>query len=236
MKQFCLIIVLTIALSGCATVARGSNADFTVDTLPPGARVTTDLPAKGDHLAGRGCEPTPCSFEVSRKADFLLTISKDGYEPVEIGVVSRKHQESLNANFAGASATGLAIGGGFGTAILTSGIGSTFFTTGEAILAGAAVGGIVTGGVGVVSLGVDAASGALLNPNPNPVFMELPIAGTEVEEHPTVERLRIWRMEGEEGRAARKAYKKQEKAARKATKRAAKQAAKAARQAAKEAS
>jgi|GEM_PF-1564607 len=218
-------------LSACATVARGSNADMVIDTEPPGATVTTDLPAKGRREAGRGCAPTPCEFKVPRKADFLMTISKDGYEPVEIGVISRRHKESLEANLAGSGATGLGVGGGLAGAFIATGGLTGIMTTGEILAAGAAVGGIVTVGIGGVSLGVDAATGALMSPNPNPIFVELPPEGMVLEPHPTVERLQIWRMDGPEGQAARRAYKDAEKQARREAKAARKAAERIAREA-----
>ena len=201
--------------SACATVARGPNADMVVDTEPPGATVTTDLPAKGKLAAGRGCAPTPCTFEVPRRAKFLMTIEHEGHEPVDIGVISTRHKQSLEANMAGAGGAGLGAGLFVGAWGASLGAGA-----GPILAVGATAAGVITGGAAAVSLGVDAASGALYNPNPNPVFVELPPEGTDVPEHPTVERLRIFRMEGPEGRAARKAYKRAEKAERKRLKRA----------------
>jgi hypothetical protein len=240
MRTLILGLSSAVLLSACATVTRGPNADMVIDTEPPGATVTTDLPAKGKREAGRGCAPTPCDFEVPRKADFLMTISKPGFEPMEIGVISRGHKESLRANLTGSGATGLTVGTGLGVALIGGGIGEAVFTTGEALALGATAGGILAGGVGLVSLGVDATSGALKSPNPNPVFIEMAPEGAEREEHPTVERLRIWRMDGPEGREARRAYKRAEKEARreakaerKAQERAAKDAERAARDAAK---
>ena len=195
--------------SACATVARGPNADMVVDTEPPGATVTTDLPAKGKLAAGRGCAPTPCTFEVPRRAKFLMTVEREGYEPYEVGVISTRHKESLDANLRGAGGMGAGMGMAIGATGAAYGFGGT-----TVIAAGAVAAASVAAGVGLISLGVDGATGALLNPNPNPVFIELAPEGVEVAEDPTVERLRIFRMKGPEGRAARKAYKRALKAER----------------------
>ncbi len=45
-------------------------------------------------------------------------------------------------------------------------------------------------GVGVVSIGVDAISGAMLNLRPNPIFVKLPPKGTAFEPHEKVKIIR----------------------------------------------
>ena len=220
------LAAITLQLGACATVARGPNAEMVVDTTPPGATITTDLLRRGEAL---GCAPTPCTFQVPRKKHFLMTITHPEAAPVEIGVVSRNHRESLNANLRGAGATGAASGVLLGSAV--AGLGGA----GGAVLAGAAAAtAAVTAGVGAVSLGVDAMTGALKNPTPNPVILVLPEAGSEPVEHVTVERLRIFRMEGEAGRQARRDFKQAEKEARREAKRVAKAERRRAEQAAEE--
>ena len=226
----------TLQLGACSTVARGLNTDMVVDSDPPGATVTTDLPARGDMPAGRGCPATPCEFEVPHKSMFLMTIAKEGYAPIEIGVVPRRGRETLDQTAVGSGGTGLAAGVTVGSlgGLAMSGFGySTASSVGAGLAVGAAAATGVTVVVGGASLLVDEVSGASHVPNPNPIYVVLPEEGETVVEHPTVERLHIWRMEGKEGRAARKAYKRAEKEARKAAKRAHKAAEKAAKEAAK---
>jgi hypothetical protein len=63
-----------LALTGCATIARGSKETFVVETAPNGARVVTSL--------GQACDATPCAFtNMARNEAFTVTISKDGYQP-----------------------------------------------------------------------------------------------------------------------------------------------------------
>jgi hypothetical protein len=71
-------IALT-ALSGCATVTRGTSETFVIETQPAGADV---------HLTnGLSCT-TPCSLKLKRKDGFVAKIAKPGYEPVEATVTS----------------------------------------------------------------------------------------------------------------------------------------------------
>ncbi|MCR9270100.1 MAG: PEGA domain-containing protein [Hyphomonadaceae bacterium] len=101
-----------IALSACSTITRGTTEAFSVETDPPGAKVTTSL--------GTMCEPTPCVIpKVSREADFTVTIELEGYETTTHNVT---HQT------AGAGAAGMAgnviLGGGLG-AIVDANTGAT---------------------------------------------------------------------------------------------------------------
>lgn len=67
-----IILALTVGVSGCATITRGTTEVFSVETTPGGAAVTTSL--------GVMCEPTPCVIpNVSREAEFTVTITKPGY-------------------------------------------------------------------------------------------------------------------------------------------------------------
>ena len=214
-------------LGGCATAVRGTNADMRIETVPPGATVTTDLPARGRLFAstrpeGRGCAPTPCKFEVPRKADFLLRIEAENHDPVEIGVISRNGKERLDVDMSNRK------GGRVGDTLEVVGVNSLAVPVTAGLLAGAgassassaalgAIYGAMGGGVfAVAGMGVDAVSGAMLSPNPNPIRVVLPPEGADLPPHVSVERLRVWRMKGREGREARKAWKRMEKRARKA--------------------
>jgi hypothetical protein len=60
------------SLGACATVTRGSSDTWTVNTTPSGAAVKTS-----NQFA---CDSTPCTFKMSRKAEFDVTINKAGYK------------------------------------------------------------------------------------------------------------------------------------------------------------
>jgi len=70
----------TLLLPACATITRGSNQDFTVESTPSGARVSTSN--------GFQCESTPCTFRMPRKNGFRVTVSREGYASQEIEVTS----------------------------------------------------------------------------------------------------------------------------------------------------
>lgn len=61
-----------MALGACATVTRGTNEVFVVESDPPGASVKMSN--------GLNCDATPCSFKVPRKEALVVTVAKQGYE------------------------------------------------------------------------------------------------------------------------------------------------------------
>jgi len=61
-----------LALAGCATVTRGTNDTWSVNTSPTGAAVKTT-----NQFA---CDATPCTFKMPRKSEFDVTITKAGYK------------------------------------------------------------------------------------------------------------------------------------------------------------
>ena len=74
------LTVGTLALTGCATITRGTTEVLVVNTDPPGAQV---------HISdGHDCM-SPCSVELKRKHDYHVKIAKAGYEPIETDVMSQ---------------------------------------------------------------------------------------------------------------------------------------------------
>lgn len=194
MRLLLTVVLSAIYISGCATVSRGTHTKMIIDTDPIGARVITDKELSSSQRARKknpdlkaeyyGCPSTPCEIKISRRSEFLMTIQKEGYEDVEIGIDSGLHKESLNADLAGSAGIGVTLG--VATGALAGGLTGGGIATGVA--AGAA--GIATGGLLVVSVGVDAATGALLNLRPNPIALTLPPKGTKFTPHPGALRIR----------------------------------------------
>lgn len=93
MKSFQVLVVAAFAaaLGGCATVTRGTTEQITVNSEPAGAEAKTSI--------GYACSATPCTWEVSRKSEFVVSFSKPGYEDMQIPVSTR---------IAGAGAAGFA--------------------------------------------------------------------------------------------------------------------------------
>jgi len=74
-----IVALLLVLFSGCATVTRGTNDLLVVESEPPGATVKVSNGMVGT---------TPTSFKLPRKNDVHLTISKEGYETLEVDVRS----------------------------------------------------------------------------------------------------------------------------------------------------
>ena len=98
--QTVLFAVLTIAISGCATVTRGTQDFYEIESEPSGAAVELSN--------GHTCT-TPCGMELPRKHDFTAQISLEGYKPIEVNVVS-KQAGAGTAGFAGNVLLGGVIG------------------------------------------------------------------------------------------------------------------------------
>ncbi|VVT20135.1 hypothetical protein [Erythrobacter sp. EC-HK427] len=87
------IAIASVSLSGCATVLNGVNMPVEFVSEPEGAGV--------EILDGRTCT-APCTFEMRRGNDTMVTFTAAGYEPVTIYMQSRT----------GGSAAGNLIAGG----------------------------------------------------------------------------------------------------------------------------
>ena len=66
------LFLVGAAVSGCATVTRGTHEVWTVTTVPSNASVRTSN--------GRACDATPCSFKMDHRDNFDVTIAKPGYK------------------------------------------------------------------------------------------------------------------------------------------------------------
>lgn len=86
-----LAAAVAAALGGCATVTRGTTDQITISSEPAGAEARSSL--------GHACTSTPCTWEVSRKSEFVVSFSKPGYEDTQVPVQTR---------IAGAGAAGFA--------------------------------------------------------------------------------------------------------------------------------
>ena len=97
------LVGVALSLPACATMTRGTTQEFTVESTPPGAQATTSN--------GFECVSTPCTFRMSRKDAFNITVSKEGY-------VSQTHEITSSMSGAGGAAlagnvlVGGIIGGG----------------------------------------------------------------------------------------------------------------------------
>jgi hypothetical protein len=87
----------SVLLCGCATITRGTNQNFVVESSPSEANVKIST--------GQTCV-TPCSLRMKRKSEFVVTVSKDGYQTQET------HIHGVMKGGGGAALAGNAIFGG----------------------------------------------------------------------------------------------------------------------------
>lgn len=115
LRLIILIFMSAFITTGCATVNRGVDDHFRIDTVPQGAKITTSIETpksirnrrenKGLAPEYIGCEPTPCAIQLSRRSEFTFTTEHAGYEPVEMYVTSSNKRGSMTANTAASIAT-----------------------------------------------------------------------------------------------------------------------------------
>ncbi|MDC7682009.1 PEGA domain-containing protein [Asticcacaulis sp. BYS171W] len=98
------LAALALPLVSCATITRGTNDVFVVETDPIGAKVVT--------TNGFTCDATPCSFKMPRKSEFQVTITKAGYK-TWTGNVTNKVSGGGGAAMAG----NVLVGGIIGAAV-----------------------------------------------------------------------------------------------------------------------
>jgi hypothetical protein len=91
------------SLGGCATTLRGTTDVLVVESDPPGASVRVS-----NGLSGF----TPVTFTLRRKGDYVVTITKEGYENVSVNVTHKV----VGAGSAG-MAGNLLLGGIIGAAV-----------------------------------------------------------------------------------------------------------------------
>jgi hypothetical protein len=96
------LVAAGFAVSACATVTRGTNDTWTVNTEPAGAAVKTT-----NQFA---CDATPCTFKMPRKSEFSVTITKAGYK-TWTGQVTHHVAAGGGAGMAGNVVLGGLIGG-----------------------------------------------------------------------------------------------------------------------------
>jgi len=83
---------LGLTLAGCATVTRGTTDQVNVLSEPSGAQAISST--------GLICPMTPCTWEISRKTEFAVTVSKQGYQTQQVQVATQ---------LAGSGAAGLPV-------------------------------------------------------------------------------------------------------------------------------
>lgn len=97
-------IAVALTVGACGTVTRGTSADVTFNSAPAGAKVQIST--------GLVCPATPCTFQISRKQEFIAHFELDGYEPQQIPV-----KTEVSGGGAAGMAGNLIIGGVVGIVV-----------------------------------------------------------------------------------------------------------------------
>lgn len=79
-NQIIASISILLILTGCATITRGTKDTLVVNSEPSGADVELS-----NGMSGK----TPATFKLPRKNNIVVEISKPGYEPTKVNVVSQ---------------------------------------------------------------------------------------------------------------------------------------------------
>ena len=85
------LLILSISLSACATLTRGTHEVVEINSEPVGAKAVSDIQSNSqkNSIDGFiGCEPTPCGLNLPRKSTPLITVSKDGYQEIKFKLIS----------------------------------------------------------------------------------------------------------------------------------------------------
>ena len=97
------VIAAAAAVSGCATITRGTNDTWTINSTPGGAAVKTS--------SGYACEATPCTFRMPRREQFDVVVTKAGYK-TWTGHVGHHVAGAGGAGFLGNALVGGIVGAG----------------------------------------------------------------------------------------------------------------------------
>lgn len=74
-----------LLIAGCASIVSGTKQDVTITSNPSAAQVSIDR-AVGGAMQTEWEGATPATVELKRKHAYVLTLSLDGYQPVEMGL------------------------------------------------------------------------------------------------------------------------------------------------------
>ncbi|MBL1430156.1 MAG: hypothetical protein COA60_001305 [Robiginitomaculum sp.] len=181
MSNLVKIIVLSwllLSLSACATVTRGSNTQFVVQTIPAGATVTTDLQrsrANARQVEYFACTPTPCSITLPRRSDFNVMITLPSHQPFTYAITKEYNKQAITKNTKVTVAAGSVVVGG--ASIFAGGVSATTAVAlPGAFTAAVAVQSVIIAVPAIgVSTGVDLASGSLIDLYPNPLNVQLAV-------------------------------------------------------------
>lgn len=160
-RNLLLLLLAGAYLSGCATATRGTHEVININSEPSGARAISDIPSKGRKVNINGfigCEPTPCDLNISRRAEPVITVEKEGYKAIKFKVVS-----SIATSSSSVPIGSIVAGTQNGSHVVA---GSPDLLKRIPVGGASIFGGVMTFGAGSI---LDIATGAGLSLSPNPV-------------------------------------------------------------------
>ena len=150
----------------------------------PVSQEAVDLSAvfEPDYL---GCRPTPCQIEVSRRAEFTVTVTMAGYHPAVIEITSGFGRGGSSTAAAGSavSASGAYLVA-YSSVTMVEAIVGAFFGGATVSSSAASTATVAAASAGALFLLVDVASGAMLDVRPNPLVLVLVPEDQPVPEGP----------------------------------------------------
>jgi hypothetical protein len=80
-------IVFALTLAGCASIISGTSQDVKISSSPAAANIKVERSSKtGMETVWQG--QTPANVSLKRKYAYLLSVSLDGYQPIEMPLES----------------------------------------------------------------------------------------------------------------------------------------------------
>ena len=97
-------LAAALAVSGCASVVRGTTEKVSINSEPADAAIRTSL--------GHSCPASPCTVEASRKEGFTAFAEKEGYKPGSLYIGTK-----MSGNGAAGLAGNILVGGIIGVGV-----------------------------------------------------------------------------------------------------------------------
>lgn len=82
MKKIICFLFFSILLSGCGSIINGTTQKVAISSNPVGAKVVAVGGKTNVEMV------TPCTMELKRKHDYVLSVTKEGYKPKDVQLTS----------------------------------------------------------------------------------------------------------------------------------------------------
>ena len=87
MTTACLALGATLVFTGCATLlGGGTRQDVQISSTPAAAKVKVERSGVMGRVEAVWQGTTPATVNLKRKSEYLITVSLDGYQPIEVAL------------------------------------------------------------------------------------------------------------------------------------------------------